>query len=211
MRRIILFSAILILSLQLAKAQDKVYKKDGTMLEVNAVEQTSSLLKYKMSDYSDGPTLSMPLSKIEKIEYKNGYVDLAGNQNPRIGKPLSVNAGVVHAIESDGYFPQLKVGYFVSPWVEIEANITSDFEESVYVVAGPKFHLSSRYSTSPITPFVGLQFGTDTGVATTQLPIGVNYAGKKGLNISVSYNSITYWNDDLNSFSSVEVGVGWRF
>ena len=211
MRRIILFSAILIVSLQLAKAQDKVYKKDGTMLEVKAVEQTGSLLKYKMSDYSDGPTLSLPLSKIEKIEYKNGYVDLAGNQNPRIGKPLSVSVGVVHAIERDGYFPQLKVGYFVSPWVEIEANITSDFIESVYVVAGPKFHLSSRNSTSPLTPFVGLLFGTDTCSATTQLPIGLNYASKKGLNISVSYNSITYWNDDSNSFSSVEVGIGWRF
>lgn len=77
------------------------------MLEVKAIEQTSSLLKYKMSDYGDGPTFSLPLSKIEKIEYKNGYVDLAGNQNPRIGKPLSVNAGAVFALELDGYYPQL--------------------------------------------------------------------------------------------------------
>ena len=211
MKQIILFSAILILSVQLVKAQDKVYKKDGTILEVKAVEQTNSLLKYRMSNYSDGPILTLPLSKIEKIEYKNGYVDLAGNQNPRIGKPLSVSAGAVFALELDGYYPQLKVGYFVSPWVEIEADITSDFEESVYVVAGPKFHLSSRNSTSPVTPFIGLLFGVDTGTATMQLPIGLNYACKKGLNVSLSYNSIAYWNDDLYSYSSVEVGVGWRF
>ena len=46
-----------------------------------------------MPDYEDSPVIMMKTNYIRKIEYKNGYTDLMGFQNPRKNRPLGISAG----------------------------------------------------------------------------------------------------------------------
>jgi len=206
----IILLLILACCFQLAKAQDKVFKKDGTVVEVKAVEQTFSVLKYRMPDYSDGPVLWMPLSKIKKIEYHNGVIDMLGSLNPRMNKPFSVSLDLI-LLEQGGVVPTLGAGYFISPQLEFAGQFFTDFRETFYFVVGPKLYLTSNYSKKLASPFVGFLIGNDSGMAIAKMPIGVNLAGNKGLNMSLSFNLFQYLGQDTRSLSSLELGIGWRF
>jgi hypothetical protein len=209
----ILFSILFILLLAVlsVSAQDKVYTKNGKVIEVNAVEQTYSVLKYQMADYPDGPLFWMPMNKVEKIEYKNGTVDYLENLSPRIKKPfcLSINASLF--LEGEGLLPALKAGYFMTPQLEFEGFMSTDFEGSIALAVGPKFHLCQSSSNQRITPFAGFMIGTDYGIPMTLIPIGLNYASEKGLNISMSLDIMNYWDTESWMTNLFTVGVGWRF
>jgi hypothetical protein len=200
----------LVFCLYLAKAQDKVVKNDGTVVEVKAVEQTWSVLKYRMTDYSDGPVLWMPLAKIKKIEYQNGVVDHLASLNPRMCKPFSVGIDLA-LLEEGSFVPFLEAGYFISPQIEFSAQFFTDLRETMYLAVGPKVHFSRSFSTKMVTPFVGFLVGNDSGTAITKIPVGANMASKKGLNVSLSYNMIQYWYADVQQLYSLEMGIGWRF
>lgn len=201
----------LVFGLQLVKAQDKVYKKDGTVLEILAVEQTSSVLKYRMTDYADGPILWMPLNKIKKIVYKNGLIDNMGSLNPRLNKPFSANLNLLFLMEAGGVVPMVELGYFIYPQIEITGDVYTDFRETFFFAVGPKFHLAPKYSNKIATPFIGILFGDDSGTTITKIPVGLNFAFKIGLNASLSYSIVEYWRLQNSTYSSFEVGMGWRF
>lgn len=195
---------------QLAKAQDKVYTKEGTVVELKVVEQTNKYLKYKMIDYLDGPIRWFPLEQVEKIEYKNGFIDYLKKESPRMKKPFSVSLNAMVILDNEGIFPSLNAGYFIFPQIELSANFTSDFVESYMVIAGPKFHLCRTNSSNRLTSFLGILIGTDTGTGATLIPVGLNYATKKGFNTSLSYNFVKCWGYEVTA-SYLEIGIGWRF
>ena len=62
----------LILVFQRITGQDIISTKDKKQLNVKVVEQTDKYIKYKMSDYENGPVIMLKTNQIRKIEYKNG-------------------------------------------------------------------------------------------------------------------------------------------
>ena len=78
---------LLTLVFQYGFGQDIINTKDKKQLNVKIIEQTNNSVRYKMADYEDGPVLMMKTNRIRKIEYKNGYTDLMGYQNPRKNRP----------------------------------------------------------------------------------------------------------------------------
>ncbi|HEY9177231.1 MAG TPA: hypothetical protein VIN07_06050 [Flavipsychrobacter sp.] len=73
------------LTLNAAFAQDKLFKKNGDMIEVKVTEITARTVSYKKADNTSGPTYTINKADVSKIEYENGSEDFfapAENNRP---------------------------------------------------------------------------------------------------------------------------------
>lgn len=188
--------------------QDKIDTKDNKQLNVKIVEKTGKVVKYKMSDYSDGPVLSIKTGRISKIEYLNGVVDLMGNQNPRKNKPFGISIGGGKWISSSGLMFTSTMDYFVTPQINMEVNTGADSYSLFYFSAGTRLHINSNFSENKITPFTGALFGYEYGNEFVQIPLGINYIHKSGINFSLSINEMIFSNQYQ---TTIELRGGWRF
>lgn len=208
MKKLAAFS-ILFCIISSGNAQDVINTKDNKKLDVKVIEQSNKIVKYLMPDYQDGPVMSIKTRDISSIEYKNGNIDLVGNQNPRRKYPIGVSGGVALDFESEfGYF-LVSSDYFIIPQIDLELNIGTDGEEGYYWSTGAKFHLNSDYSDTRLTPFTGVLIGVWYTDKIIQFPIGINYMTKFGLNSSISLNKVltsASWETVLFEFK-----IGWRF
>ena len=194
-----------------AAAQDKIETKDNRQLDVRILENTGKVVKYKMSDYSDGPVITLKARRIEKIEYKNGVVDLMGNQNPRKAKPLGISIGGGKWVSSSGLMFTASMDYFITPLLDMEVNMGTDSQKPFYLSAGPRIHLNSSYSDNRLTPFTGALFGYEYGKEFVQIPLGVNYIyklSKLNFNFSLSVNELIFSNEYQ---TIIELRGGLRF
>ena len=188
--------------------QDKIETKDNKQLNVKIVEKTGKVVKYKMPDYSDGPVLSIKTSRISKIEYMNGVVDLMGNQNPRKNKPFGISIGGAKWVSSSGLMFTSTMDYFITPQIDMEINIGADSYQLFYFSAGTRLHINSNYSEKRITPFTGVLFGYEYGKEFIQIPLGINYIHTSGINASLSINEMFFSNEYQ---TTIELRGGWRF
>ncbi len=189
-------------------AQDKIETKDRKQLNVLITEKTGKVVKYKMPDYTEGPVLSIKTSRISKIEYKNGVVDLLGNQNPRKSKPFGISIGGGKWISSSGLMFTSTMDYFVLPQLDMEINMGADSQQLFYLSAGTRLHINSNYSENRLTPFTGALFGYEYEKEFIQIPLGVNYIHKTGINVSLSVNEMIFSNEYQ---TTIEFRGGWRF
>jgi len=197
--------------LQQAFGQDKIVTNDKKELQVQIVEKSDRLVRYKMLDYDNSPLITIKSNSIQKIEYKNGVIDLMGNENPRKDKPLGVSAGVaLMVLGNEGGMFTTTVDYFILPQIDVELNLGSNLYDGYYYSFGSRFHLNSNQSHNAITPFIGLLVGSDSGLSFVQVPIGLSYISKFGLQTSFSINQMQY---PYSSWASIfaELRVGWRF
>jgi hypothetical protein len=188
--------------------QDKIITTKGSSIDAIVVEQARNVLKYKMADYPDGPVIWIGMNQVAELMYKNGYRDQLGNQNPRRARPFVISGGMSYFLSEEGGKFSLTAGYYVIPQIELEVNGGTDFDGS-YLTAGARFHLNSSASENRFTPFSGFLIGTDYGFGIIQIPVGLNYAAKSGLNVSLSVNEMLYFNDWQTTFA--ELRLGWRF
>jgi hypothetical protein len=163
-----------------------------------------------MPDYEDSPVIMMKTNHIRKIEYKNGYTDLMGYQNPRKNRPLGISAGYAAGLTSGGVLFSGTLDYFVIPQLDLEINLgTSDLSGEAYFTAGSRLHFSSRNSERRLTPFTGVLLGAYYGDGIVQVPAGLSYLTNVGINASLSINemiSVKSWQATF-----LEFRLGWRF
>jgi hypothetical protein len=201
---------LLSLTVQYSFGQDIISTKDKKQLNVKVIEQTDRSVRYKMPDYEDGPVLMMKTKRITKIEYKNGYTDLMGYQNPRKNRPFGINAGYAAELTSGGVLYSVTADYFVLPQIDLEANIgTSDLSGELYFSAGSMFHLNASYSEHRLTPFTGVLAGSYYGDAFVQIPAGITYITKIGINATLSINEMISFEAWQATF--LQIRLGWRF
>ena len=201
---------ILIFICQFGFGQDKLNTKDKHQLTVQVIERTNKIVKYKMIDYEDGPVIWIKINRLSSIEYKNGIIDLLGNQNPRKYRPFGINAGMALEPSRGGGMFSSTMDYFITPQIDMEINVGMvDLSSGVYFSAGSRVHLNSINSNKKLTPFAGLLFGSNFGDEFCQIPIGVNYLTNLGINASLSVNEMIGFNSWQTTF--IELRVGWRF
>ena len=188
--------------------QDKIITRDNKQLDVKIIEDSGKDVKFKISDYPDGPVITIKRSGIEKIEYKTGMVDLMGRQNPRKDKPFGISIGGAKWLSSSGLMFTSTMDYFVIPQVDVEVNMGADSRQILYLSAGARVHLNSSYSVSRITPFTGALFGYEYDNEFVQIPLGINYIHKTGINVSLSVNEMIFSNQYQ---TTLEIRGGWRF
>lgn len=207
--RTYLFILVIAFVFQSVIGQDKITTKDRQQLNVKILEQTNRTVKYKMPDYEDGPVLSINKNRITRIEYKNGFTDLMGYQNPRKSKPFGVNAGIALWISEEGGMFTSSLDYFIIPQIDLEFNIGTDLEDGFFFAGGSRFHLNTGYSDNRFTPFTGLLIGSQFGDGFIQVPAGINYLAKPGFNTSLSLNEMFFFNSWRATL--IELRIGWRF
>lgn len=205
------FLSILILTFvsQAVTGQDKISTKDNQQLNVKIIEHTGRVVKYKMNDYEDGPVLWIRTNQITRIDYKNGYTDLMGYQNPRKKTPLGISAGFAYWISEEGGMFSSTLDYFIIPQIDLELNIGSDLGDAFYISGGTRLHLNSRLSQKRLTPFTGLLIGSQYGDGFLQIPVGISYLAKPGLNASLSINEMLFFSSWKATL--LELRVGWKF
>ncbi len=59
-----------------ASAQDKMYKKNGDIVNSKITEVTNRSVSYKRADNPDGPVYSINKAELQRIEYQNGTEDV---------------------------------------------------------------------------------------------------------------------------------------
>jgi hypothetical protein len=210
MKKVLILLMIAYLSGSVA-AQDKIETRDKKHLNVSILENTGKLVKYKMSDYPEGPVISLKAKRIEKIEYKNGVVDLMGNQNPRKASPFGVSIGGGKWISSSGLMFTSTLDYYITPQIDAEVNIGADSQQLFYISGGMRLHINSNYSDNRLTPFTGALFGYEYGKEFVQIPLGVNYIyrlSKLNFNFSLSVNELIFSNEYQ---TIIEFRGGFRF
>lgn len=55
-----------------AHAQDKIYRKNGKIIQAKIIEVGSSEIKYKVFGDNDGPVYILETDKIKKVDFQNG-------------------------------------------------------------------------------------------------------------------------------------------
>lgn len=203
------FSLILSLLFAYCQGQDIINLKDKTKLDVKVIEKTDRIVKYMFADYDDSPVISVKTNRISSIEYQNGFVDPAGNQNPRRNKPLGFSGGVALDLNGDYGLLTASANYFIIPQVDLELGIGTDTEEGYCLMTGARIHLNSDYSENRVTPFIGVLGGTIMNELLIQFPVGLSYLSKQGLNASLSLNHMIVRNSWESTF--FELRIGWRF
>jgi hypothetical protein len=198
-------------------SQDILNTKDKKQINVQIIEQTPKIVRYKMLDYENGPILSMKTTQISSIEYKNGFIDKMGNQNPRKNKPLGISTGVVVGVsDQEGSF-SATLDYFVIPQIDIEINFGTDlYRDLSSFSVGSRFHITSDNSENRFSPFTGFLFGSSYEEDFFQIPVGVSFITKAGFSTSLSFNGII--NHKTHHYEyispqrmSFEFRLGWRF
>ncbi len=66
-------------------AQDRMYKKNGEIVEINLIRLSPSEITFKRFDRPDGPEYTIPKGDVMKIRYANGSSDVFEENNDRIG------------------------------------------------------------------------------------------------------------------------------
>jgi hypothetical protein len=205
-----LLAFLFLFAFQHITGQDIITTKDKKQLNVKVTEQGYKSVKYKMPDYEDGPVLMIKTRRIRKIEYKNGYTDLMGYQNPRKVRPLGIGAGYAAELTSGGVLYSANLDYFIIPQIDLEVNLgTSDLSGKLYYSGGSRIHFNSKYSEHKLTPFTGVLAGYYYGDGIIQIPAGVSYLTTLGINASISINEMISFKSWQATF--LEFRLGWRF
>ena len=207
-KRLLTVNILTFISCFIVYGQDKITTKNKETLNVQILEHNGNNVKYKMSDYPDGPVITIKSGTIDKIEYKNGIIDFMGNQNPRKDKPFGVSVGGIKWLSASGFISSATMEYFVIPQLAPEVNVGADSQQVLYFSVGARAHVNSGYSIQRLTPFTGVLFGYEYGNKFLQFPVGVNYIHKTGINVSLSFNEMIFSNQYQ---TTVELRGGWRF
>lgn len=74
MKKTLLLIILFTCSAQLIKAQDKIYRKNGKIIEAKILEIGSAEIKYKEFNKPDGPVYVLETDRIKKIVFEDGKV-----------------------------------------------------------------------------------------------------------------------------------------
>jgi hypothetical protein len=207
----IIFSAFLF-SLS-SNAQDTITMKNGKVINAHIIEKSDSNIKYKTDSITySHTTFIINLTNIRTIHYSNGDVDLLSSQNPRSILPLGINGGV--GIRSEGIFFNGSIDYLFTPNISAEisfGSIAAYTQYNYYYYSfGGKYWFASKYNRSGFSPFAGLFYGSDNHQNFIEVPVGISYITKFGLQTSLQL-SYAYFSHDQDVVPIIEFKVGWRF
>jgi hypothetical protein len=79
MKKLLFLTLLFFGSLQLLKAQDKIYRNNGKVVLVKIVEVGASEIKYKEYQNPDGPVYVLETDRVKKIIYENGKIETFDN------------------------------------------------------------------------------------------------------------------------------------
>ncbi len=195
-------------------AQDTITLKNGNVIRAHILVKSDNYIKYKPDSIKYSHTTFVTgLTNVRTIRYCNGEVDLLSSQNPR-----SIFQLGVHAAENLYYnrqFLTVGIDYLFNPKISAELNIggfTGYLQNNFRYSFGGKLWFAGTYSKSGFSPFTGLLYGKNASDRFFEMPVGISYIAKFGLQTSLQLNLLKNINrEKYLSDINLELRLGWRF
>lgn len=134
-------------------AQDKLYKRNGDMMEVNVVEINTRTISYQKASNLDGPTYVINRDDVTKVVYENGteeYFDRTRPGPPRPGQPINPKANNEYGNNIIGFSPLQITEYGLGVGLSYERVLDKAAVVSFYLPAAVTFT-----SFAPNDVFIG--------------------------------------------------------
>ncbi len=201
-------------------SQDVIILKDDFKMEVNVIEITTSMIKYKRFDQKDGPIRNVAISDVKEIIYEDGTWDNFENR-PSITPPLDGLPEIVlperkkkDAFHSPGIFLDLMLGYsqrqFKSQYAILVYNPNqAQYQYTNYITLslrfGNKWYIGKREKWRP-------------GIQANWFRIGINldpqdigysiFAGPKNLSIAnIGMCNVFKFSDKIGLEANFTTGI----
>jgi len=212
MKKHIFFIAIFLFAGFLSlHAQDTIVTRGRQVIPAHVLEMSDKYVKYRAADNPDAPVIMLRTQEVRKIKFSNGEKTELMNVNPRFRRPFGINAGLALRTSYDGGgYWDINAEYFIIPQIAMVAEVGNDMEDEFFFMAGARYHVNRNFTRTGFTPFIGLLAGNFSSTGLVQLPIGINYLARFGLNISFSINQMYYFNDHYVE-TYAELKLGWHF
>lgn len=215
-------------------AQDTITLNNGKVIHAYITERCDTKIRYTHDTIGADTTYDLNLNRIRKIQYDNGDVDLLGSQNPRNKFPLGINVGLATFPVYIPFMPIVSIDYYFLSNISAEVDFINmrpfSYDSSYLLSIGGKYWFANNYSKSGFSPFAGLSytrlwFRTDedlylsglkpewTGLNLAEVPIGISYINKFGLQTSLQYDILlNYMSNPFYIVGGlIEFRIGWRF
>ncbi len=209
MKKFLLIPCLFMLVL-FCQAQDKILLKNGDEFNAWIIEQSECRVKFKLLNQEDSPLINLKTNRIESITYRNGLVMNFKPTGTRMDKRFGINAGLMYAIDwfDIGIFV-LKGDYFLTPSLNIEANVLRGIEGGTGMTLGANYYFNP-YRNSNVKGFTGMRFGFFENGFVFQIPVGISYTSKSGFDLKLGISGLVDPKfPEYYLFS--ELSVGWRF
>ena len=145
-------------------AQDRMYKKNGDIVEIKLIRLTPTEITFKRFDTPDGPEYTIPKGDVIKIRYANGSSDVFEENNDRMGlndegKPM---APVMHMDKRSAPKDQNMIGFSPLAFTENGYGFSLSYERTLDKRGWVSFYFPIYFTFQP-------QTSTDySGVQTAQ-------------------------------------------
>jgi hypothetical protein len=124
-------------------------------------------------------------------------------------KRFGINAGLIYELSNFDYgIFVLKGDYFLTPWLNLEANVLWDLYDTGMSI-GANYYFNP-YRNSPTKGFAGTRVGNFSGEFFLQFPVGLSYTTKSGFDLKLGISGLTDM-DFYYFYLFSELSVGWRF
>jgi hypothetical protein len=194
----------------LTQAQDKILMKNGDEFNAWIIEQSECRVKFRLINQEDSPLINLKTKKVESITYRNGTVMNFKPSGIRMEKRFGINAGLMYGLDGYNYgIIVLKADYFLTPWLNLEANYLSFLFEEPGMSIGANYYFNP-YRNSPAKGFAGMRVGNLANEFFLQFPVGLSYTSQKGFDLKLAISGLTEM-DFYNFYLFSELSVGWRF
>jgi hypothetical protein len=194
-----------------AKGQDKIYLKDGKIIEAWIQEKNDKEIVYKVFNTADSPTVVVRTRMVDKIVFRNGQETSVIPQGVRMSRPFAANVGPAFTIGSENIRSfKFQVDYTVSQSLSFLLNGLLETEGGGGMAAGAMYFFDS-YRAKPVKGYASLQLGVFQGDFLFQGSFGISLATTKGFDLKFGLSSMTIYKLDFDTYIMPEILIGWRF
>ena len=190
-------------------AQDKILLKTGETIEVLIVEKSDKEITYKVMNADDSPKVILKTNKVDKIIFRNGQEMNIVPDVIRMDKRFGLNAGLMYGLSGESAFYKLQADYYITAGVNLELIGLIEVESGSGMTIGAKYYFDP-HDPKRLKGYAGVSVGAMYEEVLIQIPVGINYIGKRGFDLKFGLNGLylpSYYGYGLYS----ELLVGWRF
>ncbi|OJV42928.1 MAG: hypothetical protein BGO29_07115 [Bacteroidales bacterium 36-12] len=130
--------------------------------------------------------------------------------------PLGISIGVGTRTEDAFVLFDSSLDYLFTPNLSVEASYGQVYDfvyksfVSHYYMLGSKYWFNSNCYYGGFSPYLGLLAGSNYGTGIIEIPAGLSYISKVGLQASLQV-SYSYFIRNKSGVPNVEFKLGWRF
>lgn len=186
-------------------AQDQLFKKDNSKVEVKILEINQTEIKYKLFTYQDGPTISIAKKEVALIIYQNGVHEVLNTVPEPV--PVTVYTG------GYTYAPSVRINQDSIDQAAFKALVSTKNLVSFNTMDPINGSFTINYIREFANNYLHVYVPVSVGFATPLLSQAINttFAGNNNYYNNYNYNNYFTVNNFKFTNKTYEVGLGLHF